>query len=121
MSALDTVKEKVNQTEELARNIWLAGLGAYGKGFDEAQDQYEKLTHEAGELFKELVKKGEKLESDAKNKFNEEKDSVKHKVDDRVAEVRAKLGLDNSGTEEKIEELSAKIEALTQAVAKLSN
>lgn len=120
MSKIDAVKEKVTQTEELARKIWLAGLGAYGKGFDEAQGQYEKLSTEASKLFKELVEKGEKLENDAKEKIETEKTNVKNNVDTRVAEVRAKLGLDSTESEQKIEELSAKIDALTEAVAKLA-
>ena len=55
MSNIETIKEKVNQAEDLARKIWLAGIGAYGKGFDEAQGQYEKLNTEATKLFNELV------------------------------------------------------------------
>jgi len=124
MSKIDTVKEKVNQAEDLARKIWLAGIGAYGKGFDEAQGQYEKLNTEATKLFSDLVDKGEKLEGEAKEKFQAETDSIKHNVEARVADVRSKLGLDKKdsdekSSDEKIEELSAKIDALTEAVAKM--
>ena len=52
--SIDSLKDKVNQAEELARKIWLAGIGAYGKGFDEAQGQYEKLNTEATKMFNEL-------------------------------------------------------------------
>ena len=45
---------------------------------------------------------------------------VKDKVETRVAEVRKKLGLDNVSADQKVEELSAKIDALTDAVAKLA-
>ena len=31
-SNLDKIKETANSAEEMARKIWLAGLGAYGKG-----------------------------------------------------------------------------------------
>ena len=120
MSKIDTIKEKVNQAEDLARKIWLAGIGAYGKGFDEAQGQYEKLNTEATKLFDELVVKGEKLEGEAKDKFEAEKDKVKSNVETRVADVRTKLGLDNDDTDKKIEELSAKIDSLTDAVSKLA-
>jgi len=120
MTKIEAIKSKVNQAEDLARKIWLAGIGAYGKGFDEAQEQYEKLNTEAGKLFDELVEKGEKLEVEAKEKFESEKEKVKNNVDARVADVRAKLGLDTDDTDKKIEELSAKIDALTDAVAKLT-
>lgn len=115
MTKLDSIKAKVNEAEDFARKIWLAGLGAYGKGFDEAQGRYEKLSTEATKVFDELVAKGEKLETETKSKIKE-----KTNLDERVAEVRQKLGLDSNDTDAKVEELSAKIDALTEAVAKLS-
>ena len=69
MSKLDSIKSKVNEAEEFARKIWLAGLGAYGKSFDEAQGQYEKISVEASKMFDELVVKGSKIETEAKDKF----------------------------------------------------
>lgn len=115
MTNLETIKSKVGDAEEFARKIWLAGLGAYGKSFDEVQGQYEKLNVEASKVFEELVSKGAELETDAKGKFKE-----KANIEERVAEVRQKLGLDKQSADEKIAELSAKIDALTDAVAKLS-
>ncbi|MEP1445491.1 MAG: phasin family protein [Paraglaciecola sp.] len=115
MTKLDSIKGKVNEAEEFARKIWLAGLGAYGKGFDEAQGRYEKISVEASKLFDELVVKGSEIETEAKDKFQ-----VKDKVETRVAEVRKKLGLDTVSADQKVEELSAKIDALTDAVAKLA-
>lgn len=110
------LKETVNTAEEFARKIWLAGLGAYGKSVDEAQGRYEKVSAEANKLFEELVAKGENLESDAKGKFKK----TTTEVETRVADVRKKLGLDADSSEGKIEELSAKVDALTEAVAKLA-
>lgn len=115
MTNLDAIKSKVSEAEEFARKIWLAGLGAYGKSFDEAQGRVEKLSAEASKLFDDLVTKGEALETEAKDKFK-----AKANVEERVAEVRKKLGLDKDSSEEKVEELSAKIDALTEAVAKLA-
>ncbi len=115
MTKLDQIKNKVGEAEDFARKIWLAGLGAYGKSFDEAQGQYEKLSAEASKLFDELVVKGETLESEAKAKIK-----TTTNVEERVSEVRQKLGLDKQGSDDKVEELSAKIDALTDAVAKLA-
>jgi hypothetical protein len=115
MSKLDSIKGKVTEAEEFARKIWLAGLGAYGKSFDEAQGQYEKISVEATKVFEELVVKGSKLETEAKDKFQ-----VKANVESRVAEVRKKLGLDKVSSDDKVAELSAKIDALTAAVAKIA-
>lgn len=115
MSKLDNIKGKVTEAEDFARKIWLAGLGAYGKSFDEAQGQYEKISAEATKVFDELVVKGSKLETEAKDKFQ-----VKASVESRVSEVRKKLGLDKVSSDQKVEELSAKIDALTDAVAKIA-
>lgn len=115
MTKLDSIKDKVNDAEDFARKIWLAGLGAYGKSFDEAQGRYEKMSVEASKLFDELVVKGAKIETKAKDKLQ-----VKDKVETRVAEVRRKLGLDTATEDQKVEVLSAKIDALTDAVAKLA-
>lgn len=111
-----TIKDTVNNAEEFARKIWLAGLGAYGKSIDEAQGRYEKLSTEANKVFDELVAKGENLESDAKGKLKK----TTSEVETRVADVRKKLGLDSDSSDDKIEELSAKVDALTEAVAKLA-
>ena len=115
MSKLEIIKNQVNNAEELARKIWLAGLGAYGKSYDGAKGQVESLSSTATKLFDELVEKGEVLEGQAKGKIKENTN-----IESRVAEVRSKLGLDKQSNEEQIAELSAKIDALTTAVAKLS-
>lgn len=112
----DTIKGKINEAEEFARKIWLAGLGAYGKSVEEAQGRYEKLSAEASKMFEDLVTKGETLEDDARTKFK----STTTDVENRVAEVRKKLGLDSEPADQRIDELSAKIDALTEAVAKLA-
>jgi len=111
----DNVKKVMETAEDVTRKIWLAGLGAYGKGFDEIQDRYEQLNDDANRIFDELVSKGEKLEEDTKAKIKE-----KTSVEQRVEDVRKKLGFDSSDTDSKIEELTAKIDVLTEAVNKLS-
>ncbi|WP_026375269.1 phasin-related domain-containing protein [Aestuariibacter salexigens] len=116
MTKTEQFKAKVSEAEEFARKIWLAGLGAYGKSIDEAQGRYEKLSADASKVFEELVSKGEGLEAEAKGKFK----ATTNEVEERVADVRKKLGLDNDNTDQRIDELSAKIDALTEAVAKLA-
>lgn len=116
MTKTDTIKSKITEAEEFARKIWLAGLGAYGKSVEEAQGRYEKLSADASKVFDDLVSKGETLEEDAKTKFK----ATTSDVEARVADVRKKLGLDADQSDQRIDELSAKIDALTEAVAKLA-
>ena len=37
-----------DKASEIAKNIWLAGLGAYGKAFDEAQGRLDKAIEVFG-------------------------------------------------------------------------
>jgi hypothetical protein len=60
--------------QETGRTVFLAGLGIYGKVYDQAQEQINSLPKQlevsrkkADKLYKELVKRGEKLEKDTKS------------------------------------------------------
>jgi chromosome segregation ATPase len=121
-SNLDKIKDTANSAEEMARKIWLAGLGAYGKGYEEVKGRIETLTTESNKLFDDLVVKGEKLETEGKGKAQQVKEDVlaKTEVEARIETVRNKLGLGKSDEEAKLEELSAKIDELTAAISKLS-
>ncbi|WP_281684933.1 phasin family protein [Thalassobaculum salexigens] len=55
-------KTPVDRASELARRIWLAGVGAYGQAYDEAQEQMSRVNEETSKVFEELVNRGETLE-----------------------------------------------------------
>ncbi|HAH10452.1 MAG TPA: hypothetical protein DCL48_10160 [Alphaproteobacteria bacterium] len=57
---------RTNDELDLARKIWLAGVGAYGRMFDEAQDRVNRLSNNANEMFEELVERGEQVEDDVR-------------------------------------------------------
>lgn len=122
MNNIDMIKEKAANAEEIARKVWLAGLGAYGKGYEEVIGRFEAFSTDSNKLFDELVVKGEMLETEGKGKVKEvqTKVSAKAEIETRMETVRAKLGLNNTDSDSKIEELNAKIDALTAAVAKLT-
>ena len=65
MSKQDKAPDK---NGDIARNIWLAGLGAYGRAFDEAVHRYEKASKDSPKLFKDLVKRGQELEKETRSK-----------------------------------------------------
>jgi polyhydroxyalkanoate synthesis regulator phasin len=120
MSNTNKIKETATTAEEMARKIWLAGLGAYGKGYEEAKGRIDSLSTDSNKFFDELVSKGEKLETEGKDKVNNFRSDVvaKADLDSRIEAVRAKLGFTNNDS--KVEELSSKIDTLTAAVAKLA-
>jgi polyhydroxyalkanoate synthesis regulator phasin len=124
MSNIDKIKETTTSAEEMARKIWLAGLGAYGKGYEEVKGRFESLSTDSNKLFDELVVKGEKLEVEGKDKVKQVKDDVlaKTELESRIETVRSKFAFTKADNKNdtKIEDLSSKIDALTAAVAKLA-
>ena len=122
MNNIDMIKEKAATAEDMARKVWLAGIGAYGKGYEEVKGRFEALSTDSNKLFDELVVKGEKLETEGKGKVKEvsTKVAAKTEIETRIETVRSKLGFNNTDSDKKIEALSDKIDALTAAVAKLA-
>lgn len=105
-------KDKV---QSFARNVWLAGLGAYGKGSETLTKKLDKAYEDSNQLFNELVVKGSEIQTSLEQKIKAQT-SFESKVD----EVRDKLGLNQSASEQQIDELTAKVDALTDIVAELA-
>ena len=84
----DAEQEQANQLsrkiKDSARQIWLAGLGAY-----------TKAEEDAGRLFEKLVKEGEELESKTRGAVEKQIRAV----EDTVEEVKSKA----TGTWDKLE------------------
>ena len=112
--------------KESANQIWLAGLGAYSKA-----------ENEGNRLFDNLVKDGKKLEDKAKgplekklpgiNTYRDKVEEVREKAtgsweriekafDERVSNALSRL---NIPTRRDVEELTAKVDALNEALAKV--
>ncbi len=113
---------------DIAKNIWLAGLGAYGRAFDEAVAQYDKVSRDSSKLFDELVEKGRKLDGTNQSKLAKAKTKTTATIEDRISKVRSSVNLsaftggssDKSKIEElngKVDELSEKLDALLDSVA----
>ena len=121
-----------HNVRDFARQIWLAGLGAYNKA-----------GHDSAEIFKDLVKAGESIEKKGKQLVNEQVDAansqidsvkssvsgVKEKVevqldrieqsfDNRVANALNRLGIpshqDVAALSDKLDQLSAALEQVTR-------
>ena len=116
-------KSKVtDKAGEIAKNIWLAGVGAYGKAVDEAQGRMEKAGVEPPKLFRELVKAGAALEEEARGAI-EASTAARNTVEDRIQRVRDNFnrqrplrGEDLMALHDKIDRLSDRLEALTEAL-----
>ncbi|MBK8288890.1 MAG: phasin family protein [Cellvibrionales bacterium] len=103
---------------DVAKSIWLAGLGAYGKAFDEAVNQYGKVSKETSKMFDDLVEVGRKLDSESHAKLSKAKTKTTATIEDRINKVRGSVNLSalNMGGSDaaKIEELNSKIDVLSE-------
>jgi len=112
-------KNKVtDKASEIAKNIWLAGVGAYGKAVEDAQGRLEKAM-EPPKLFKDLVKAGAALEEDAREAL-EGTSSARHSVEERISRVRENFHMQRPARMEDLAALQKKVEQLSRKVDKLS-
>lgn len=109
--------------KDSARQIWLAGLGAY-----------TKAEEDTGRFFERLVQEGEQLENKTRGVVEKQIKSVEHRVgdvreratgtwdkleqlfDERVSGALRRLGIHRR---EDIEAMERRIEGLEQEVARL--
>ena len=109
-------KSKVtDKASEIAKNIWLAGVGAYGKAVEEAQGRLEKAM-EPPKLFRDLVKAGAALEEDAR----ESTLAARHSVEERINRVRENFHNQRPARFEDLLALHKKVDQLTRKVDQLS-
>jgi len=99
---------------DIARNIWLAGVGAYGRAVQEAQGRLEKAM-EPPKLFRDLVKAGAALEEEAR----ETTEAARHSVEERINRVRENFHNQRPARIEDLEKLNRKVDQLTRKVNKL--
>lgn len=112
-------KSKVSdKASEIAKNIWLAGVGAYGKAVEDAQGRLEKAM-EPPKLFRDLVKAGTALEDDAREAL-ESTAAAKNSVEERINRVRENFHMQRPARIEDLTALHKKVDQLTRKVDKLS-
>lgn len=108
---------------DMARRIWLAGIGAYGKAFEEGRDMMRgvsgNLSGKTSDAFESLAEKGEKLEMAAKvkgaqlaGKASDLGDELQSNlaIDDRIQAMRDRLS--SSKGDDRIAALEARLAAM---------
>lgn len=118
----DEKNKMTDKAGEIAKNIWLAGVGAYGRAVDEAHGRLEKAGVESPKLFRDLVKAGAALEDEAREAMQAGQ-QARHSVEERITRVRDNFNLqrpvkgeDLLALHEKIDRLSNKVDALSAAL-----
>lgn len=117
------MSDKPKKDLDLARKIWLAGIGAYGKaiggGIEVAKGAYDKIGEKNASMFNDLVGKGTDLEdkvSDTVKDISPNFEKTKHSFDDRMDRMKSMLGMgeiteQNTDQMERIEDRLDAIEA----------
>ncbi len=105
-----------DKASEIAKNIWLAGVGAYGRAVDEAQDRLEKAGVETPRLFKDLVKAGAKLEEEARTQTR----STRSSVEERIHRVRENFHNQRHARIEDVADIQAKLDLLSRKLDRLA-
>lgn len=106
---------------DFAKNIWLAGLGAYGEDYDEVKNP-PKSVKDLPKLFRDLVEKGESIESKQKPKRSERiKSDPSENFEQRVRRMKENLNLGwpYPGADKDSSHLEDKIDSLGEEVAEL--
>ncbi|GAB4195580.1 MAG: hypothetical protein Tsb002_28210 [Wenzhouxiangellaceae bacterium] len=134
-SAKSSVKTVLDPVVDSARDIWLAGLGAFAV----AQEEGNKVVAQGTKMFDQLVKEGTKLEEKTRKAANEAADDVKGGFESRVQKVRTTatsnwdklekvfeervakaLGRLGVPTADEVQELIKKVEQLSKEVRALN-
>lgn len=101
----------VKSIENAGRKAWLAGLGSFVFGKQFAANKIDQAYTETTQLVTNLMSVGERLEESNQHKFPD--------VDQRILQIREKLGLDNRQPNQ-LQELEARVAHLTDVVNKLA-
>ncbi|MGB0908383.1 MAG: phasin family protein [Maricaulaceae bacterium] len=108
-------KDKKRSSTATARRIWLAGVGAYGRGLTEAQEAIKDITGKGSDVFEELVMKGQMIEKvvEVKGKDMMGKAQIPTmpdlNLDERIKKMRSRL---NRGEDEQIDDLEARMDVI---------
>lgn len=106
---------------ETARRIWLAGIGAYGRAFTEAQEALKDVTGSTSKVFEELVQKGEVIETAVSMKSKQMMDKAgvpSFDLDDRIGKMRSRLARGEEVAQD-ISDLESRINAMDAKLDKI--
>ena len=108
---------------ESANRIWLAGLGAFAKTQEEGEKLFQTLVKEGETVEKRAKETAEARFEEAKGKViefrgkaNQQIDRLEEMFQERVAQVLNRLGVP---TQEDIQELTRRVEALNESILAL--
>lgn len=126
-AAEDVVNARIAEAQKVAKQVWFAGLGVYGRVFEEVttratqaseelQSRYSKMNKDSVELVEELVARGEKVQDSAESRLKEGRMTVEEQIE--VAKERF-VGLTSVvNLPARLQDLSDKLESLSKDLKK---
>lgn len=114
----ETPFSKLN-VEKIAKEIWLAGLGAYGRSFDQVKTLSNKISDKGQKFFDKLVARGEKVQSKAEEKIKEGKSDLENRFESRIEKLKSYVPTSaNTEIKEQLGKVSRKLDTLNKELKK---
>ena len=105
----------IKKLDKVRRKAWLATVAAYSAGVDSATDKFDQIYVDGNAFVNSLVDRGASLEAELQLKLG-----ARAMLDEKIAALRAKLGMNKESREQQLDTLSAKLDDLIDVVAKLA-
>ncbi len=124
-TALKSIIENpmANNIRESANRIWLAGLGAFARTQEESEKLFQSLVTEGAKVEQQARQNAEARIEEARGKVvefrgkaNQQFDRLEEMFQERVARVLNRLGVP---TQDDIQELTKRVEALNESILAL--
>ncbi|MGK0306430.1 MAG: hypothetical protein ACI8UG_002185, partial [Gammaproteobacteria bacterium] len=103
------------KTIDLVHKTWLAGVGTYDSGRENAANKFDQLFVDGSAFLNDLLVKGESVETQLQAKIE-----AKKMLKDKISALRAKLGFGNESRDQQVDMLSQRVDTLIEVVAKLA-
>ncbi|MGI9286779.1 MAG: hypothetical protein ACR2P1_15435 [Pseudomonadales bacterium] len=81
-------ESNVEKVTETVKEAAMAGLGVYGKAFDQVQDRIDTLRKESPKKWDDFVKRGEQVKDAADERVNDINFSYKFDMEEQRAKFR---------------------------------
>jgi hypothetical protein len=101
--------------KKVRRQAWLASIGAFDSGRELAVDRFDEVIVNSSAFINSMLSKGESLEVELQAKLR-----ARNMIKEKIAALRAKLGMRSVSNDQQLETLSNKVDSLIEVVAKLA-
>lgn len=104
------ISESLKSSEQKLKQVWLAGMGAYGLSVDTLQEKVGEMRADRKEIFESLVERGEKIQDETNEVLAQKIDAV----EGRITKIKQQLteGYSSSKIAQGVEQLASRLEQI---------